>query len=44
MRLCWQKSFWAFDYGWDDELKTGIFKNPCSLHVYFKGYWMGIAW
>ena len=43
-KLCWQKSQWLFDYGWDDSFGTSIFKNDVSMSVSIKGYWLGISW
>jgi hypothetical protein len=42
MKLCWEKHFWLFDYGYDDSFGTGIIKNEMSFCISFKGYWIGM--
>jgi hypothetical protein len=43
-RLNWQKSWWIFDYGFDDSFKTGIIFNRVSVAVSIGGYWAGFSW
>jgi hypothetical protein len=42
-KICWQKSWLCFDYGWDDDLKTGISINSVSISISLYGYWIGIS-
>lgn len=41
-RLCWQKTWECFDYGWGDENKTGITYNSVSFSISLFGYWVGL--
>jgi len=42
MKLCWQKKFWFFEYGWDDSFGTRIIRNSVSIAISLKGYWVGM--
>ena len=41
MKLCWEKKWKIFDYGWDDSFKTKIIWNKVSFAISFRGYWVG---
>lgn len=40
-KLCWEKKYRNFTYGWDDSSKTSITINLVSIRISIRGYYIG---
>lgn len=35
---------YGYDYGYDEDRKTGIYRNSISFMISILGHWIGISW